>query len=95
VPNRVAEHVRILSADAEIRVRMEFAAGKLDRYVVVLVYRGRAVRSFDNAHGQQDMHRYEEGRKLPAEKFSEGPVQQGLDAALTYLQESWEGIIEK
>jgi hypothetical protein len=95
VPNRVAEHVRILSGDAEIRVRMEFAAGKLANYVVVLVYRGRAARSFDNAHGQHDMHRYEQGRKLPAEKFTGGPVQQGLDAALTYLQESWEGIIEE
>jgi hypothetical protein len=95
VPNRVAEHTRVLAGDVEVRVRMEFCRGRLDRYAVVLVHHGRAVRSFDNAHGQHDVHRYDEqGQQLPAEKFIDGTVQQGLDAALTYLQESWERIIE-
>ena len=95
MPNRIAEHTRIIDAETEIRVRLEFDHGRLVGYAVVLVHRGRAVRSFDNAHGQHDVHRYDkQGRKLKAEKFSDGAVQDGLDTALTYLQESWQRIIE-
>lgn len=96
MPSRVSEHIRVLGVDVDVLVRIEVAGGRLARYSVVLRHRGRAVRSFDNAHGQHDMHRYDEqGRRLPAEKFSEGTVQDGLDAALAYVQESWQRIIEQ
>ena len=88
--------IRPLSADTRILVEME--GRPLELYAIMLQLRieGRwqTIRLFDNAHGYHDMHRYTGAEKHPAERFSEGTVNEVAPMAIRYLIEHWEAIAE-
>jgi hypothetical protein len=76
-----------LEPTVEMDVRFLTRRGVLIEYsVVLLVEEGgmmRAVRVYDNAHGVNDMHRYNrEGEKQPAETFHHGTASEALQSAL-------------
>jgi len=88
--------IRWLSADARILVDLE--GRPMERYAVMLQLRiegkWQTIRLLDNAHGDHDMHRYTGSEKQPAERFSEGAVNEVVPQAIRYLIDHWEAIAE-
>lgn len=88
--------IRWLSADARILVDLE--GRPMERYAVMLQLRVEGnwqnIRLLDNAHGDHDMHRYTGAEKQPAERFSEGAVNEVVPQAIRYLIDHWEAIAE-
>lgn len=88
--------IRWLSADARILVDLE--GRPMERYAVMLQLRvegkWQTIRLLDNAHGDHDMHRYTEVEKQPAERFADGPVNEVVPMAISYLTDHWEAIAE-
>jgi hypothetical protein len=88
--------IRQLSADARILVDLD--GRPMGRYAVMLQLRidgkWQTIRLLDNAHGDHDMHRYTGSKKLPAERFSEGAVNEVAPEAIRHLIDHWEAIAE-
>jgi hypothetical protein len=88
--------IRPLAADARVLVELE--GRPLERYAVMLQLRieGRwqTIRLLDNAHGDHDMHRYTGSEKQPAERFSDGAVNEVVPQAIRHLIDHWEAIAE-
>ena len=76
--------IRWLSADARILVDLE--GRPMGRYAVMLQLRiegkWQTIRLLDNAHGDHDMHRYTGSEKRPAERFSEGTVNEVVNGLM-------------
>lgn len=88
-----------LDAEAEIEVRFVTRRGVLVEYAVVLLVeeRGelRSVRVYDNAHGLNDMHRYNRaGEKQRAEAFHHGSASEALQSALSAVRDGYREMIE-
>ena len=70
----------------------------LDWAVVLLVRVGskeHIVRSYDNAHGWPEMHRYERGVKQPGERIpSTGSANLDLPAVIREVKRGYERMIE-
>jgi hypothetical protein len=83
---------------AGVRIYVEVQGRPLHRYAVTLqlLTKGywQTIFLFDNAHGGHDMHRYTGGTKQPAERFMEGDSRDVLPAAITFLVNHWEAIVE-
>jgi len=83
---------------AGVRVYVEVQGRPLHRYAVTLqVLAGfywQTIFLCDNAHGDHDMHRYTGDTKQPAERFMEGDPRDVLPAAIAFLVNHWEAIVE-
>jgi hypothetical protein len=88
--------IRPLAGDARVLVELE--GRPLERYAVMLQLwiegRWQTIRLLDNAHGDHDMHRYTGAEKQPAERFTEGSVNEVAPMAIGYLIEHWEAVAE-
>lgn len=88
--------IRWLDTDARILVYLE--GRPMERYAVMLQLRiegkWQTIRLLDNVHGDHDMHRYTGSEKQPAERFSEGAVNEVAPKAIRYLIDHWEAIAE-
>jgi hypothetical protein len=87
-----------LDHDAQIVVRFTTERDEVVRYRVVLlaVYEGedRTVRLFDNAHGVNDMHRYEGAEKQEAETFSQASPREAMYEAIRWVLGSYREMID-
>lgn len=85
----LAEHARIY---------VEVQGRPLNRYAVMLQIESTAgwqtIFLLDNAHGRHDMHGYTGDAKQPAERFMAGEPGEVLPAAIRYLVNHWEAILE-
>jgi hypothetical protein len=81
-----------------VRIYVEVEGRPLRRYAVTLeVHSGsgwQTVALFDNAHGRHDMHTYTGETKQPAKRFMEGDPRDVLPAAIAFLVNHWEAIVE-
>ncbi len=85
--------------EAEIAVRFLTRRGEVTGYTVVLlsVERGerRAVRVYDNAHRNHDMHRYNrEGVKQAAHTSHQGSAGEAMRSAIEAIRSGYEEMIE-
>ena len=88
-----------LDAETAIDVRFTTLRTEVIDYVVVLlaVEAGdlRAVRVYDNAHGDNDMHRYTRaGFKRAAERFHRGSAGEALRSAIEAVRGGYSEMIE-
>lgn len=81
-----------------VRVYVEVQGRPPCRYAVTLQVRSESgwqtILLFDNAHGGHDMHRYNRSTKEAAEPFMEGNPRDVLPAAIAFLVNHWEAIVE-
>lgn len=73
--------------------------GRVTSYAVVLLVREQGhlepVRVYDNAHGQNDMHRHTRaGGKQAAERFSESPSGEAMRAARAAILDGYDNMIQ-
>lgn len=63
--------------------------------VLILVDEGErhAVRSFDNAHGLHEFHRYSRGRKQPGEQCHDGTAGEAMRTAIGWIDAGWRAMI--
>jgi hypothetical protein len=84
----VAVEVRFLTRRSEV----------IDYAIVLLSYEHdelRAVRVYDNAHGNHDMHRYNrEGVKQAAETFHQGSAGEAMRSAIEAVRSGYREMIE-
>jgi hypothetical protein len=83
---------------AGVRIYVEVEGRPLRRYAVTLQVHSRSgwqtAALFDNAHGHHDMHAYTGETKQPARRYMEGDPREVLPAAITFLVNHWEAIVE-
>jgi hypothetical protein len=95
---QVTDYRLLLDHDAELVVRFLTERREVLIYrVVLLAIRDGAqhtVRVFDNAHGRNDMHRYRQGDKQPAETFSEATPGEAMREAIRWVLDSYREMIE-
>lgn len=88
-----------LNFEAAIDVRFLRRRMEVVNYAVVLLVREhgelRAVRVYDNTHGDHDMHRYNrEGVKQAAETFHRGSASEALRSAIEAVRSGYGKMIE-
>jgi hypothetical protein len=94
----VFEFTDELPGGALRRARYATERGVLTTYSVVLTAwrdgREHTVRSYDNAHGQNEMHRHTlSGGKQPAEVFHHGSASEAMNAAWDEIKTGYEEMI--
>ena|ERR1700722_3606445 len=97
---RVQETIyrRPLGSEALVDVRFLTIRGRVIDYAVVLLAvelsEPRAVRLYDNAHGDHDMHRYNrDGVKQQAETFHRGSADEALQSAIQAVRNGYGEMI--
>jgi hypothetical protein len=88
-----------LDFEAAIDVRFLRQRTEVIAYAVVLLTRERgmlrAVRVYDNTHGDHDMHRYNrQGVKRAAETFHRGSASEALQSAIDAIRSGYGEMIE-
>jgi hypothetical protein len=88
-----------LDLEAAIEVRFVTRRSEVTHYAVLLLAYEHddvcAVRLYDNAHGNHDMHRYNrEGIKQAAETFHQGSAGEAMRSAIEAVRSGYQGLIE-
>lgn len=88
-----------LNFEAVIDVRFLTRRTEVIDYAVILLVRDRgklrAVRVYDNAHGDHDMHRYNrEGVKRAAETSHRGSASEALQSAIEAIRSGYSEMIQ-
>jgi hypothetical protein len=91
----------LLREDVDVRIRYDrLPGGEVVTYALVLLVRENGawyrVRGYDNAHGINEMHRYNRdgSRQVPGEEFSTARPEDALFEAIDRVTEGFEGIIQ-
>lgn len=89
----------VLSAEATMSVRWLADKGGIRTYAIALIAWDdddpRNVRLYDNAHGENHMHRYSrEGQKQPGKKFHSGDAGEAMRDAMRRIKEGYERMIQ-
>jgi hypothetical protein len=89
----------VLSAEAAMSVRWRTEKGKVQTYAIALIWwdddEPHNVRLYDNAHGENHMHRYaREGQKRLGKKFSGGEPGEAMRTAMDLVQGGYERMIQ-